>query len=425
VSAVFRSLRAPNYRIWFAGALVSNVGTWMQRTAQDWIVLTELTRYDATAVGIVMALQFGPMLLLSPYAGLIADRYDKRRVLMATQGAMAVRGRRRGLLLGIASALDAPARQSFVSELVSDDDLSNAVALNSASFSAARMIGPAVAGVLIAGVGTGWVFLINAVSFVAVLVALTRLRVGELRRPERVARSRGQLREGFRYIGGRPDICVILVIVFLVGAFGYNFPIFTSTMASVEFGKGATEFGLLSSSLAVGSVAGALLSARRERPRIRLVFVGAALFGIATALAAIAPTYLLFAGALVIVGVVSQTLMTSANSTVQLTVEPRMRGRVMAVYMAIFVGGTPLGAPVVGWIANEWGPRAAVMVGAASGIVSALIAIAWLVLHRHLRVTYRIHRTPHLLVTHDGDGRDRREDAREDIEADEAVARRS
>jgi MFS family permease len=206
VSAVFRSLRAPNYRIWFAGALVSNVGTWMQRTAQDWIVLTELTRYDATAVGIVMALQFGPMLLLSPYAGLIADRYDKRRVLMATQGAMAVLGLGLGLvvlsgraelwhvyafalLLGIASALDAPARQSFVSELVSDDDLSNAVALNSASFSAARMIGPAVAGVLIAGVGTGWVFLINAVSFVAVLVALTRLRVGELRRPERVARS--------------------------------------------------------------------------------------------------------------------------------------------------------------------------------------------------------------------------------------------
>ncbi|MBF4623653.1 MFS transporter [Clavibacter sp. VKM Ac-2872] len=442
MSAVFRSLRAPNYRIWFAGALVSNVGTWMQRTAQDWIVLTELTRYDATAVGIVMALQFGPMLLLSPYAGLIADRYDKRRVLIITQGTMAVLGLGLGLvvlsgraelwhvylfalLLGIASALDAPARQSFVSELVSDDDLSNAVALNSASFSAARMIGPAVAGVLIAGVGTGWVFLINAVSFIAVLIALTRLRVGELRRPERVARSRGQLREGFRYIGGRPDIMVILVIVFLVGAFGYNFPIFTSTMASVEFGKGATEFGLLSSSLAVGSVAGALLSARRERPRIRLVFVGAALFGIATGLAAIAPTYLLFALALVLVGVVSQTLMTSANSTVQLTVEPRMRGRVMAVYMAIFVGGTPLGAPIVGWVANTWGPRAALMVGAASGIVAALIAIAWLVLHRHLRVSYRIHRTPHLLVTHDGDGRDRREDAREDIEADEAVARRT
>ncbi len=218
------------------------------------------------------------------------------------------------LLLGIASALDAPARQSFVSELVSDDDLSNAVALNSASFSAARMIGPAVAGVLIAGVGTGWVFLIHAVSFIAVLFALTRLRVGELRRPERVARSRGQLREGFRYIGGRPDIMVILVIVFLVGAFGYNFPIFTSTMASVEFGKGATEFGLLSSSLAVGSVAGALLSARRERPRIRLVFVGAALFGIATGLAAIAPTYLLFALALVLVGVVSQTLRTAPTA---------------------------------------------------------------------------------------------------------------
>ena len=439
---MFRSLSGFNYRIWFAGALVSNVGTWMQRTAQDWIVLTMLTDNDAVAVGITMALQLGPQLLLVPWSGLIADRFDRRRLLMLTQSLMAALGVALGLMvlfgvaelwhvycfafaLGVVSAIDAPARQAFVSELVSEKDLPNAVALNSASFNAARLVGPAVAGVLTVAVGAGWVFLINALTFAATLLSLALLRRGELRMSARAPRAPGQLLEGFRYVAKRPDILVILVIIFLVGTFGLNFAIFTATMARVEFDHGAGEFGLLSSVLAIGSVTGALLSARRERPRIRLVFVGAALFGIATGLAAIAPTYLLFAGALVIVGVVSQTLMTSANSTVQLTVEPRMRGRVMAVYMAIFVGGTPLGAPIVGWVANTWGPRAAVMVGAASGIVAALIAIAWLVLHRHLRVSYRIHRTPHLLVTHDGDGRDRREDAREDIEADEAVARRT
>ena len=401
MSAMFRSLRAPNYRLWFAGALVSNVGTWMQRTAQDWIVLTELTDHDAAAVGIVMALQFGPMLLLSPHAGLIADRYDKRRLLMLTQGLMGVLGLALGvlvllgaaelwhvygfaLLLGIASALDAPARQTFVAELVGDDNIPNAVALNSASFSAARMIGPAVAGVLIALIGTGWVFVINAISFLAVLGSLRMMHADQLLPVPRATRGRGQLREGFRYVARRPDLVIILVIVFLVGTFGYNFPIFTSTMATIEFGAGAEAFGLLSTFLAFGSVAGALLSAHRDRPRMRTVFLGAGLFGLATLLAALAPSYWLFAVALLVVGVMSQTLMTAANSMMQLTTDPAMRGRVMALYMAIFVGGTPLGAPIVGWVANEFGPRWALGVGAASGILAAVLAVFWMLKYRPL-----------------------------------------
>ena len=439
MSAMFRSLGAANYRLWFAGALVSNVGTWMQRTAQDWIVLTELTNYDAAAVGIVMALQFGPMLVLSPHAGLLADRYGKRKLLMLTQAIMGVLGLALGLivllgvaelwhvyafalLLGIASALDAPARQSFVSELVTDDNISNAVALNSASFSAARMIGPAIAGVLIALIGSGWVFLINAVSFLAVLESLRRMRTGELRSVSRASRGRGQLREGFRYVAGRSDIVIILVIVFLVGTFGYNFPIFTSTMATVEFGAGAEAFGLLSTFLALGSVAGALISARRDRPRMRSIFVGAGLFGLTTLAAAGAPTYWLFAVTLILVGVMSQTLMTAANSMVQLTTDPVMRGRVMALYMAIFVGGTPLGAPIVGWVANAFGPRWALAVGAASGILAAALSLFWMIKYRHLRVRLRLAR-PRLLVTHDGDAARRR--IERELRANEALARRT
>jgi MFS family permease len=210
-----------------------------------------------------------------------------------------------------------------------------------------------------------------------------------------------------RYVAGRPDIVIILVIVFLVGTFGYNFPIFTSTMATVEFSSGAEAFGLLSSFLALGSVTGALISARRERPRMRSVFLGAALFGITVLLAAVAPSYWLFAGALALVGVVSQTLMTAANSTVQLTTDPAMRGRVMALYMAIFVGGTPLGAPVVGWVANAFGPRWAMGVGAASGLLAALLAVFWLIRYQHLRLRIRRAPRPRLQLIRDGVAADR------------------
>lgn len=405
MSAMFRSLSNYNYRVWASGAIVSNVGTWMQRTAQDWIVLTQLTHHDAAAVGWVMALQFGPQLLLLPLSGLVADRFSQRHVLMLTQGLMGLLGLGLGILtvtnmvtlwevylfaflLGCVAAFDAPARQTFVSQLVGGANLSNAVALNSASFSAARMIGPAVAGLLIAGIGTGWVFLINAVTFAAVLISLRSLRVRELIASPRASRKRGNLVEGFRYVRSRPDIMVILLMVFLIGTFGLNFPIFISTMSTVVFHKGAAEYGVLSSVMAIGSVAGALLSARREKPRLSFLFISTAIFGLGCAVAAIMPSYWGFGAALVIVGLAAQTMMTTANGAVQLTTPPAVRGRVMAIYMAIFMGGTPIGAPIVGWVANEFGPRWSLGVGAASGILAALVGVFWLVKYQGVRVSF-------------------------------------
>jgi MFS family permease len=431
---MFRSLAGVNYRIWAAGALVSNVGTWMQRTAQDWIVLTQLTRNNASAVGIVMALQFAPQLLLLPVTGWAADRLDRRRLLMLTQGLMGLLGLGLGLLtvsgavqlwhvylfalaLGVVAAFDAPARQTFVSELVAGPNLSNAVALNSASFNAARLLGPAAAGLLTAAVGAGWVFLINAATFGAVLLSLTMLRKEKLYRAERAKRSRGGLVDGFRYVRRRPDILVILIMVFLIGTFGLNFPIFISTMSVSVFHQGAGEYGLLSSIMAIGSVAGALLAARRERPRLSMLFVGAALFGAGCALAAVMPTYWLFALALIVIGVSSQTLMTTANGTVQMTTDPLLRGRVMAIYMAIFMGGTPIGAPIVGWVADAFGPRWAMGVGAASGFAAALVGVFYLVKYRGMRVRFTGLR-PRVVLTP-------REEAREELEETEATATRA
>lgn len=402
---MFRSLSGYNYRVWAGGALVSNVGTWMQRTAQDWVVLTQLTHHNAAAVGVVMALQFGPQLLLLPVSGLVADRINQRHLLMATQATMGVLGLALGLLtvtgvvqlwhvyvfaflLGVAAAFDAPARQTFVSQLVGGPNLSNAVALNSASFSVARMIGPAVAGLLTAAVGAGWVFLINAVSFAAVLISLKFLRVSELQSTPRVSRKKGNLIEGFRYVRTRPDIMVILVMIFLVGTFGLNFPIFISTMSTVVFHRGAAEFGILSSVMAIGSVIGALLSARRAKPRLSFLFLSTAIFGFGCIVAAVMPSFWLFGAALVVIGLASQTLMTTANSTVQLSTPPAVRGRVMAIYMAIFMGGTPIGAPVVGWVANEFGPRWALGVGAGAGIAAALVGIYYLLRFRNLRLRF-------------------------------------
>lgn len=441
---MFRSLSGFNYRLWFAGALVSNIGTWMQRTAQDWIVLTELTDNNAVAVGITMALQLGPQLILVPWSGLIADRFDRRKLLIVTQSVMAALGLGLGLIvvlgvaqlwqvyafalaLGIASAIDAPARQAFVSELVTEANLPNAVSLNSASFNGARLVGPAVAGILTVVVGAGWVFIINAATFAATLVSLFLLRRGELRTAPRAPRGPGQLRAGIRYVKRRPDLLVIFAIVFLIGTFGLNFPIFAATMASEVFHHGAGEFGLLSSMIAIGSVTGALLAARREKPRLRVAFVAAGAFGIACIVAAVMPTYETFAVALILVGFTSITLLTTANGTVQTTTTPVMRGRVMALYLAIFVGGTPIGAPIIGAIANGFGPRAAIVVGGASGILAALIGVTWMVVSHDLRLRYerrsgRGHRGIRLYLTHD---RSTRASVERQLAVEETVARRS
>jgi MFS family permease len=405
VRGTFRSLSGFNYRVWASGALVSNVGTWMQRTAQDWLVLTELTHRNATAVGIVMALQFGPMMLLLPLTGFAADHFNRRKMLFVTQAAMGALALGLGVLtlsglvqlwqvylfaflLGCVTAFDSPARQTFVAELVGEEDLSNAVALNSTSFNAGRMIGPAVAGVLIASVGTGWVFLLNAASFAAVLGSLRMLRIHELHHKLKAQRTRGGFVDGFRYVGKRPDLIALLLMLFLIGTFGLNFPIFISTMSVTAFHAGASQYGLLSSTMATGSVTGALLAARRARPRLALLLVSAALFGCACTLAACMPNYVLFGGTLVIIGICTQTFTTSTNSLVQLSTEPAMRGRVVAILLAIALGGTPLGAPIVGWVADHFGPRWALGVGAASGFAAALVGLHYLRKYRNLQVWF-------------------------------------
>ena len=389
-AGAFRSLRVRNYRLWAAGAFVSNIGTWMQRTAQDWLVLTGLTHRNATAVGIVMALQFGPSLLLLPLTGLAADHLDRRKVLLVTQALMGTLAMCLGLLtvfgvvqlwhvyvfallLGCTTAFDAPARQTFVSELVGTTDLANAVALNSTSFQAARMIGPAAAGLLIGVVGSGWAFLANAASYVAVLCGLAMLRTGELHRTERPPLRRGSLAEGLRYVAGRNDLKVVLAMLFLIATFGLNFAIFIATMAVSVFHVGADKYGLLTSMMAIGSVTGALLSARRAMPRITVLVAGAAVFGVGCGLGAAMPDYWLFGATLVLIGMASQTFMTTANSTIQLACDPPMRGRVMAIYLAIALGSTPIGAPIVGWVADAFGPRWALAVGAVAGLAAALV----------------------------------------------------
>lgn len=401
MTAMFRSFGTFNYRIWFLGAIVSNIGGWMQSTAQDWVVLTELTRNDAVAMGATMALQFGPPLVLVGLTGWVADRFDRRRILLVTQTFLMLLALGVAALLlthvmtlplmllfalgfGIANAFDAPARQAFVSDMVSADNTSNAVALNSASFNMARLIGPAVGGLAIVALGSGWVFVANAATFLAMIVALLLIRTRELI-PRPAKRRSGGLAEGFRYVQRRPDLRVVFVMVFLIGAFGMNFPIFASTMA-LEFHRQADGYGLLSSVLAIGSLTGALLAARRERARVRVLVLAAGGFGAASILSAAMPTYWAYAAVLVLVGFSTVTMLTTANGYVQTTTDPELRGRVLALYMAVVMGATPIGAPIAGWVADAFGPRAAILVGGAAGILAFAIGGGWML------ATGRLHR---------------------------------
>ncbi|MBM7509027.1 MFS family permease [Nocardioides salarius] len=394
MSPTFRSLSHPNYRRYAAGSLVSNTGTWMQRVAQDWLVL--LLTGSGAAIGITTGLQFLPFLLLSPWAGLVADRIPKRRLLQLTNIGMAVPALVLGLLavtgtaqiwhvyvlalvLGVASAFDAPARQSFVSEIVGPDDLANAVGLNSASFNTARLVGPALAGLLIAGFGggvggTGWVILLNGLSYAAPVLTLRALDASLLRTPEPSVRRPGQVREGVAYVRGRPDLLLLLGIVFSAGTFGLNFQMTSALMATEVFDKGPTEYGLLGTFLAVGSLTGSLVAARRVRVRHRLV-VGAALaFGAIEVVAGLAPSYVVFALLCPLLGLSALTMITSANTHLQLSTAPEMRGRVMALYMMIFIGGTPLGAPFIGWVGETFGARWTLVVGGVLTVLGTLLA---------------------------------------------------
>lgn len=398
MTPTFRSFVERNYRFLFVGGLVNNIGTWMGRTAQSWLVLTVLTDHDATALGIVTALQFLPALLLAPWAGLVADRFGKRQILTGAQVAMGLVQLTIGVLVlsghaqlglvygltfayGVAAALDAPARQAFVCEVVGPELLSNAVGLNSASFNTARLIGPGLAGLLIALVGTGWVFVIDALSVVAIIVSLWRMDARRLL-PAARAQGRGGIREGLVYVARRPDILLIFAVIFVHGTFGMNFQMTTALMATTVYAKGPGEYGILGSIMAIGSLAAALLAAQRAQPRLRLVLGGLAAFVLASTAAALAPTYWTFAFLLVPVGLSAMTILPTANSIVQLSVEPEMRGRVMSLYLAIFMGGTPLGAPLIGWIGATYGARWTILVGSVADLLVLIAVGAYLVLRR-------------------------------------------
>jgi MFS family permease len=415
MSPTFGSLGIRNYRVWAIGAVISNVGTWMGRVAQDWLVLTELTDHSSSALGIVTGLQFLPFLVLAPWAGMIADRFPKRAVLGVTQSFLALTSLATGVLVatgqaelwmiyllalaqGMATAVDNPARQTFVSEMVPRTHIPNAVSLNSASFNLARLVGPGVAGLIIAAWSTAAAFFINTLTFVSVLVALVLMSRDQLH-PAPLARGRGGIREGLGYVRGRPDIQLILILVFVLGTFGMNFQMTTALMATKVFGKGAGEYGLLGSIMAIGSLAAALLAARRARPRLRVLLLALVGFVISAGAAAAAPTYTLFAILLVPVGLSALTAITTANAMVQLRVAPSMRGRVMALYMAIFMGGTPFGAPVIGWLGDAFGARWTIGIGSIA-VAIALIGVSVHLAHEeNVQVSYESQRRPRFRVT--------------------------
>jgi MFS family permease len=413
LSPTFQALSNRNYRLYAAGGIVSNVGTWMQRVAQDWLVL-ELT-HSGTALGIVTGLQFLPALLLGPYAGLVADRFPKRQVLTMTQIFMATVALTLGgltiagvvqtwhvyllaLLFGVGTAFDAPTRQAFVVEMVGRDELSNAVGLNSASFNAARLLGPALAGLLINWIGTGPVILVNGFTYAAVILSLRLMRVSELYTPKPAGREKGMIRDGMRYLWRRPDLMMVLVAVFFAGTFGLNFQLTSALMATSVFHKGAGEYGILGSVLAIGSLAGALLAARRVRIRARLVIGAALAFGIAEIVSAVMPTYLTFALVLPIVGLASLTMLTSANATMQLSIEPTMRGRVMALYMTVLMGGTPIGSPFIGWIGQVLGARYSLIIGGGLTVLGTAASVLYFSRRRGLAIRPRLLPRPRLEV---------------------------
>ena len=382
----FAALAVPNYRLYYGGQAVSLIGTWMQMTAQAWLVLT-LT-HSSTALGVIVALQTLPVLLLGPYGGVIADRIDKRRLMVVLQSAMGVQALVLGLLtvtgavrvweigvlaalLGLNNAFENPARQSFMMELVGEEHLRNAVSLNSVLVNVARTIGPAVAGILIATVGDGVCFLANAASFVAVVVSLTRMDRRALHPSRPTPRARGQLREGLRYVRATPQLAIPLVMMGVVGCLTYEFQVTLPVMASRGLHAGATGFGFMTAAMGVGAVCGGLVMAARGKMGIRPLALAACVFGLAMTLAALAPSLGLELPALAFVGGASITFMATGNSTLQLTSAPEMRGRVMSLWFVAFQGSTPIGGPVVGALMAAVGARAGLGLGAITCLLVA------------------------------------------------------
>ena len=410
MTPMFRSLSIRNYRLFASGQLVSLTGTWMQNVAQDWLVL-DLTNRSGTALGITTALQFLPMLLFGLWGGVFADRHDKRRVMIATQAIQGVLALSLGVLvvtgvvqtwmvfcfafaLGMTTVFDLPARQAFVVEMVGPDDVTNAVGLNSATFNSARIIGPAIAGLMIAHGGTPPVFFLNALSYVAVITGLLRMRTDELFPSRVVARAKGQLRAGLRFVAGRKDLLLPIVLVGVIGMMGLNFQITLALMARNEFGRGPDTYGTLSALLAAGSLAGALLTARRKRPTQTVLIGSAVAFGVLEMLLGFMPNLLTFSILLVPTGLAVITFTSTGLSTVQLGAGEEMRGRVLSLYALVFVGGTPIGAPIIGWLGENVGPRSTLVVGGFCSLVVSVAAGALLVRSSGRRTLRRPRRAP-------------------------------
>ena len=382
----FAALSNRNFRRYFSGQAVSLIGTWMQTVAQSWLVLT-LT-HSGAALGLTVALQTLPVLLLGPYGGVVADRVDKRKLMIALQSMMGVLALVLGLLtithvvtlwevyalallLGLNNTFENPARQSFVLEMVGPEHLRNAVSLNSVLVNAARAVGPAFAGVIIALGGTGICFLINAASFVAVVVSLSRLDVSKLSPADPTHRGKGQVREGLVYVARTPELGGPLLMMALVGCLAYEFQVVLPVVAANTFHGNSAAYGFMTAAMGVGAVVGGLYVAARGKTGLRALTVSAAIFGVFIALAAAAPTLWLELGALALVGGASVGFLSKGNSTLQLGAAPGMRGRVMALWAVAFLGSTPIGGPVAGWVADTWGGRAGLALGAVACLVAA------------------------------------------------------
>ena len=423
----FASLKHRNYRIWFLASLIGNIGTWMQFIAQDWIVLAELTKDNAFAVGLVSALQLTPTMLFLPFTGLLVDRFDRRKILLMTQGALALLAAGLGTLVftgevqvwhvavfafasGTAASIDMPSRAVFVSELVPAEDLPNAVGLNSTSFNLGRLVGPGASGLLIAAVGSGWVFLVNAVTFGFTIAAVLAVRPSEYfteparqsdpaREAGSAASRRGRFREGLRYIRQRPDLAVVFVVAGTVSCLCMNYQLTSAAMARTVFGLEAGEYGILGSLLGAGSLAGALLAARRSRaPRVRTVVVASALCGVTALVNAVMPTYPSYAASLVFVGFTALLLFTSANTAVQVSTAPEIRGRVMSLYQTVMIGTAPIGLFIAGWVCENVSPRWGVGIGAVAAFAVVLAAFVWGRRHWGVEVRYSFTPRPHVEI---------------------------
>jgi MFS family permease len=388
-----------NFRLFFVGQIVSVTGTWTQSVAAAWLVL-KLTG-SSVALGIQLALNFGPILLLGAWAGLLADRRDKRVILIGTQTAFALQALALWVLVfagvaqlwmvyalslfaGIVTAIDNPARQSFYAEMVGNKDLTNAVSLNSAVMTGTRIVGPALAGVLIATVGLAPSFLFNGVSYVAVIAALVAMRPDELHREVVPVRGKGQLREGLAYVRRTPGLLLPLTWMAVIFTFSFNFSVLFPVLATRVFDGDAGTYATMLSVLAVGSLLGALAMARQREPNPRRLAVAAVVFGAASLVASAAPTFWSELTVLVPVGIVSMVFMITGNSTLQLSSRPNMRGRVMALYGMVFLGGTPIGAPIAGWVAERFGPRMGIALGGLIAVATGLTGL-WMLSRRRLR----------------------------------------